>query len=349
MNKLFVHNLCFQHENTNFRLKNINITLKSGEFSSIIGHSGSGKSTLFNLLCGIQKPNSGSIFINNEEVFGKNYNIPPEKRCVGMIFQKPTLFPHKTILENVIFAINNRSRVEKRKKATELLKYIGMQEYIDFFPNMISGGQQQLVTIVRTLANEPKILLLDEPFANLDVMLRRTILDKTLLMIKEYNITSLMVTHDPIEALEISDKLFIMENGSIIQSGKPYEIYSNPFNANVANFFGKLNLIEHRIVGDIIKTKFGNIINSDIKTHLLDKKKIYARPEAFYITNCNDIDSKIDKMIAKVEKINFCHQLLHLSVDDKIYFAKFQITSLPEKHSFVNIELDLTQILILNE
>lgn len=348
MNSLITNNIYFQHENTNFRLKDINITIESGEFSSVIGHSGSGKSTLFNLLCGIQKPNSGSIFINNEEVFGKDSNLPPEKRGVGMIFQKPTLFPHKTILENVTFAINRKNRTEKRKKAYELLEYVGMHQYIDYLPNMISGGQQQLVTIIRTLANEPKILLLDEPFANLDVILRRVILDKTLSIIKEYNITSLMITHDPIEALEISDRLFIMENGSIIQSGKPYEIYKTPFNANVANFFGKLNLIEHEIENNIIKTRFGDIKNANIRNQLLNRKRIYARPEALEITGICDNQSD-SQTIARVERINFCHQLLYLSIDKHVYFAKFQFTALPEKHSFVNIKLDFSQILILNE
>ncbi|MDD9332086.1 MAG: ABC transporter ATP-binding protein [Wolbachia sp.] len=239
---MLVNNICYFYNNHNdFALSNINIQVKKGHVACLLGHSGCGKSTILKLIAGIENPKYGSIFINDRLVASDKASIAVEERNIGLIFQHSALFPHKTVVENIIFAIKNSSKKEKYNIALEILDLLNIEKYEDAYPNVLSGGQQQLVAIARVIAQNPDIVLLDEPFSNLDVLLKRQIRTYILSLFRKKNIPVLMVTHDPQEALEVADFIYVMRNGRIIQSGVSSDIYNRPKDDMLAKFFSELS------------------------------------------------------------------------------------------------------------
>ncbi len=225
---MLVNNVSYHYNgNDNFALRNINIRVQKGSVVCLFGHSGCGKSTILKLVTGIENPRCGSITIGDRLIASNNQSIAIEDRNVGLIFQHPALFPHKTVMENVIFAIKNFSKKEKYSIASEILELLNIKQYENMYPKVLSGGQQQLVTIARVIAQNPDVALLDEPFASLDVLLKYKTRQYILSLLRSKNIPVLMVTHDPQEALETSDFIYIMKDGRIIQSGVPRSLPKN--------------------------------------------------------------------------------------------------------------------------
>ena len=239
---MLVNNVCYSYNNyDDFTLNGIEIQVNKGEIACLLGHSGCGKSTILKLIAGIERPKSGSILINGRLVASDTTSIAIEDRNIGLIFQHSALFPHKTVVENVTFAIKNSSKKEKYHIALEILKLLNIRKYENMYPNVLSGGQQQLVAIARVMAQNPDVVLLDEPFSNLDILLKRQIRRHILLLFRKKNIPVLMVTHDPQEALEVADFIYIMKNGRIIQSGISDDIYNEPKDCTIAKFFSEAN------------------------------------------------------------------------------------------------------------
>ncbi len=326
------------HYNRNsFALNNINIKVNKSAVACLLGPSGCGKSTILKLIAGIEKPKSGSITISDKVIVSDHIFSPIEKRKIGLIFQHPALFPHKTVIENIIFAIKKCNKEEKYKAALEVLNLVNMADYKDLYPHMLSGGQQQLITIARTIAQKPEIALLDEPFSNMDVILKRKIRKDMLSLFKEKNITVLLVTHDPEEALEIADAIYIIRDGNIIQYGTPYDIYYNPKDYALAKFFGELNHFHAVAQKNHVESPFGKIpINLPNDN---DRVIVCIRPEAILLQNHGGIQAIVDS-------VKFFNRMVCINIKSCLYLMRFPVALLPNKGDIISVALDLNQVLI---
>lgn len=223
-------------------VKNISFQLEKGELVSFLGPSGCGKTTLLNIIGGFVKNDSGSIYLEDKDIT----EYPPEKREIVTVFQNYALFPHMNVIENVKYGLKYRgyNKEEQIKLAKEYLKIVGLEGYEKNSVGELSGGQQQRVALARALVLQPKILLLDEPFSNLDAKLKIAMREEIKELQKRLGISMIFVTHDQEEALSISDRIVVMSNGEIVQIGKPEEIYYSPKNRYVAEFIGKINFLK---------------------------------------------------------------------------------------------------------
>jgi len=220
-------------------LNNINLELEKDKIACILGPSGCGKTTLLKLIAGLFKVEKGEILLDNELVSSNNIHVKTEKRKIGFLFQDYALFPHQTVKENLQFAIRDKS---SSHTIEEILDVIKLTDSLKKYPHELSGGEQQRVALARSIIARPNLLLLDEPFSSLDLNLREEVRDDTLHLLQKSNISVLVVTHDPFEAMFISNKIYIMDkNGKIVQSGSPKELYNLPNSSYVANFFGETN------------------------------------------------------------------------------------------------------------
>jgi iron(III) transport system ATP-binding protein len=225
-------------------LRAVSVTVAPGELFALLGPSGSGKSTLLRLIAGFSHAQSGEILIGGEELS----RVPPWKRDIGMVFQNYALWPHMTVAANVAFGLEER-RLPKdviRRRVEAALAMVGLQDYGTRRPGQLSGGQQQRVAVARTIAIEPKVLLLDEPLSNLDAKLRVRMRGELLALQRKLGITTIFVTHDQEEALSISDRVAVLDQGMIQQIGTPMELYDSPVNRFIANFVGTINMIRGR-------------------------------------------------------------------------------------------------------
>lgn len=241
MYKLELKNLSKRFGKT-VALEDIDLEIKTGEFVSFLGPSGCGKTTALRVIAGLVKPDRGTVRINGQDVT----EVPPRFRNLGMVFQNYALFPHMNVFENLAFGL----RVEKmdgatiRRKVEEALATVKLSGLKDRFPHQISGGQQQRVALARALVKNPEILLMDEPLSNLDAKLRQQMRNEIRLIQKKLDITAIFVTHDQEEAISMSDRVVIMQQGKIVQVGTPIEIYEEPRDIFVADFIGKTNILE---------------------------------------------------------------------------------------------------------
>ncbi len=221
---------------------NIDFWVKSEEFLTILGPSGCGKTTTLRMIGGFEKPTSGQILFEGKDIT----EIPPYERPINTVFQKYALFPHMNIYENIAFGlrIKKTSETEIKQRVERMLKLVNLEGFEKRSINSLSGGQQQRIAIARALVNEPKVLLLDEPLGALDLKLRKEMQLELKAMQKELGITFIYVTHDQEEALTMSDKIIIMNDGKIQQIGSPIDIYNEPENAFVADFIGESNIFD---------------------------------------------------------------------------------------------------------
>ena len=209
-----IQNLQYQYKNAKVAtIKDFYLDIEKGEIVSILGESGSGKSTILRLIAGLETPKSGTIMINGETVCNDYTFTPPEKRGVGLVFQDYALFPHMTVAKNIKFGLKNKSRREKQMRLEEMLALVNLSEYKDRYPHELSGGQQQRVALARALAPEPSLLILDEPFSNLDASLQERIRGELRAILKQTGMTSIFVTHDQEDAKSLADRIVYIKNG----------------------------------------------------------------------------------------------------------------------------------------
>ena len=219
-------------------LENINLNIEDGEIISILGPSGCGKTTLLNLILGIAEADGGHIVFNGQDIT----DVPMEKRGFNIVFQDYALFPNLNVYENITYGLRNNPGISTEEEVQELIELLGLEEHLNKRIDQLSGGQKQRTALARTMVMKPKILLLDEPLSALDGVIKESIKDKIRAIANDYNLTTIIVTHDPEEALTISDKVLILEKGGISQYGKPSEIITHPENPFVKKFI--LNQLE---------------------------------------------------------------------------------------------------------
>lgn len=238
-------------------LHDLSFTLLPGEIICLLGPSGCGKTSLLRLAAGVSRPTYGRILIDGIEVAGKSKYVPPEKRNVGLMFQDFALFPHMSVIENVAYGLHALGHKEALETSLRALERVGLAEYRDVFPHGLSGGEQQRVALARAIVPRPQVMLLDEPFSGLDQRLRETIRTESLALLRETRATCIFVTHDPAEAMEISDRILFMRGGRLVQVGKPEELYHKPIDVAAARFFSDLNEIEGKVENGSVGTPFG--------------------------------------------------------------------------------------------
>jgi iron(III) transport system ATP-binding protein len=226
-------------------LRGISLVVEPGEFFALLGPSGSGKSTLLRVLAGFSRPQAGQVLIDGADIG----TTPPWERNVGMVFQNYALWPHLTVERNVAFGLEERRvpAAEVKRRVAEALALVGLEGFAARRPNQLSGGQQQRVALARTIVIEPRVLLLDEPLSNLDAKLRHHMRREILALQRKLGVTTIFVTHDQEEALTMSDRIAVMDQGVIQQVGAPTELYDRPVNRFVADFVGTVNFVKGRI------------------------------------------------------------------------------------------------------
>jgi spermidine/putrescine transport system ATP-binding protein len=299
-------------------LKNLSFDIFPGEFLTLLGPSGCGKTTLLKIISGFESPTDGEVIIENVLV----NNLPPQKRNVHTIFQNYALFPHMNVFENVAFALRCKKVNNQivHQKVLEALKLVELSAFKDRNIQELSGGQQQRVAIARAIINQPKILLLDEPLSSLDYRLRKKMQIELKNLQKQLNMTFIFVTHDQEEALTMSDRIIIFNQGKIEQIGTPYDIYENPHNLYVAKFIGETNIFNitvQSMTNEHIYTKIAgipicckrppNVCNGD-PMHLL------VRPENISVYHADQIDDLSNKLIGKIIDITYKGPTIDLNV-----------------------------------
>ncbi len=241
-------------------VNNLSLTVQMGEILALVGPSGCGKTTTLRLIAGFEKPESGTIHIGESLVNNGRHHTPPEARGVGMVFQDYALFPHLTVFDNVAFGLHKKKNYKRTKEdINSLLALVSLAEYAERFPHELSGGQRQRVALVRALAPKPVLLLLDEPFSNLDADLRSQMREEVRVILKGTKTSAIFVTHDQEEALYIGDRLAVMHKGRLEQIGAPEDIFHHPATRFVAEFMGNTDFLPGKVTGEGIETEIGLI------------------------------------------------------------------------------------------
>ena len=293
-------------------LNNINLQFKKEKIACILGPSGCGKTTLLKLIAGLSKVQEGEIFLNENLVSSSNIHLKTEKRKIGFLFQDYALFPHQTVKQNLQFAIKDKSTSHR---VEEIMDVIKLSDSLEKYPHELSGGEQQRVALARSIIAKPDLLLLDEPFSSLDLNLKEEVRDDTLHLLQKSNISVLLVTHDPFEAMFISNQINIMnKNGEIVQSGSPNDLYNLPNSSYVANFFGETNKFQGVVKDTIVETPVGEFkVENSLESKNVD---IFIRPEAVKLSKEQTPVNGI-KGTVMASKLMGTYSFIHLSVLSK--------------------------------
>jgi iron(III) transport system ATP-binding protein len=237
----------------------VSLTLERGHILALIGPSGCGKTTVLRMLAGFEQPAAGTVEIGGRLMNGPRLNVPPEHRHIGMVFQSYALFPHLSVEDNVSYGLNRLDRGARVAQTRHALRLVGLSDLSARMPHELSGGQQQRVALARALAPDPAVVLLDEPFSNLDAALRRTMRDEVRAILRTSGATAIFVTHDQEEALFMGDRIAVMNHGRVEQVGTPEEIFHAPATRFVADFMGNTDFLPGQVTDDGILTEVGLI------------------------------------------------------------------------------------------
>jgi len=328
-------------------LKNINLELEKDKIACILGPSGCGKTTLLKLIAGLEKTKKGEILLNDIVVSSTKQHLKTEKRKIGFLFQDYALFPHLNVKENLNFAVKNNKMITH--DINEIIEIIKLPNSLQKYPHELSGGEQQRVALARSIISQPDLLLLDEPFSSLDLNLKEEIRDDTLHLLQKSNVTVLIVTHDPFEAMFISNKIYIMKKGGVIvQSGTPQDLYNKPINSYVAGFFGETNKFTGIVENAEVQTPIGKI---QAPKYLESKKvEVHIRPQGVKLmqesTPVNGIKGTV-----MASRLMGEYSFVHLSVlnenNDIVHVHSHMPASFyPDQSSAVGIEIEKEQTFV---
>ena len=354
-------NVTHKYEKNNV-IDNFSMTIESNLVTSLLGSSGSGKTTLLRLATGLEKIQHGEIIFNGFIDSNNNGKLNTETRNIGYVFQDCALFPHLNVEENIFYGLNNYNK-KIIDKINILLKNNNFLHYKKRYPHELSGGQKQLVAVFRALASDPKLIIMDEPFSNLDTRLKEELRDQILHIIKENQVTTLLVTHDADEAMFMSDKIGILNNGKLEQFGTPIEIYTRPKSKFVANFFGDINVFHGLFKNGKFKTILGEFKHK--KNSYQKEYFLIVRSEGLKLLNLNGKHNnnlfEIDKKnlvkcpnIGKIIESKFlgANTIVHLSLtnEKEKYHLHVKIPGINffKANEMVNIFTDLNYTYIFN-
>ena len=310
-NNIVIQNLSQIKDNKRI-LDNINLSIPINKVVCLVGPSGCGKTSLLRAISGLDNFSSGRISFDNKIISKPNYSVPTENRNIGLVFQESNLFPHLNVFKNVSFGSKKKKYKDIQKETFEILKKIGLPHYANVYPHQLSGGQKQLVAIARSLLTKPKLIMMDEPFANLDERLKNKIRDITLHLLQKTFTTALIITHDPDDAMFMGDFIAIMNNGKILQFDTPENIYNNPSSSFVARFFGETLSIKSKVNNKKAKTIFGPINITNLKTG--KEIEIVFRSEAFNITK-NKSKNGTKKIKSRIIAVRYISDNSYLHLD----------------------------------
>ncbi|HOJ69650.1 MAG TPA: sulfate ABC transporter ATP-binding protein [Candidatus Hydrogenedentes bacterium] len=308
-------------------LDDVSIRINDGELVALLGPSGSGKTTLLRVIAGLDQPDpdcGGQIFFNDENV----ENLPARKRQVGFVFQHYALFRHMTVFDNIAFGLRVKPKGQRppesqiRAKVRELLALIQLENLENRYPSQLSGGQRQRVALARALAIEPKVLLLDEPFGALDARVRQDLRRWLRRLHDELHITSVFVTHDQEEAMEVADRIVVMNAGRIEQDGPPDEVFHHPANEFVVNFLGNVNLFRGRVESGV--AVFGPWTLTQSGVSLVDgqEARLFVRPHELDVRATPDGRPALSAVIQRVQTAGPLAKLEVLTADGQTIFAE---------------------------
>jgi len=239
-------------------IDDVSLSVQEGEILGLLGPSGSGKSTLLRVVAGTEQPTRGRVLLDGVEVAGSGTFVEPEDRRVGMVFQDYALFPHLTVSGNVAFGLRGRPASEIAGVVRGLLDRLGLTRYATSYPHVLSGGERQRVALARAMAPNPRVLLMDEPFSSLDGRLRDEVRDRAMAFLREAATTTIVVTHDPDEAMRIADRIGLLQGGRLVQCGRPGDLYARPASLFAARVFSDVNEIHATCRGGRVDTPFGS-------------------------------------------------------------------------------------------
>ncbi len=255
-------------------LEGVDLSVERGSTVALLGPSGCGKTTLLRTIAGLETPDAGEISLSGRTLSAPGVHVPPERRRIGMVFQDWALFPHLDVGSNVAYGLGKEERGSAR--VSETLEMVGLGGFGDRMPNTLSGGQQQRVALARAIAPRPSAILLDEPFSNLDAMLRSKVRSDTHRLLREIGMTTLFVTHDQAEAFVLGDEVAVMNHGTICQQATPNDIYARPANPWVAAFVGEANLVNADAMGGSARSMLGML---DLEHDTTGPCTLLLRPE----------------------------------------------------------------------
>ena len=256
----------------------LTLEVRAAELVAVLGPSGCGKTTLLRLIAGFERPDAGSVTVGETQVAGPGCFVAPERRRIGMVFQDYALFPHLTVEDNVAFGLGRRPREERDALTRRTLELVGLQHKARSYPHELSGGERQRVALARALAPEPEVVLLDEPFSNLDASLRAGLRREVELILRDARATAILVTHDQEEALTLADRLAVMRDGRVVQVGTPEDVYTRPAGRWTAQFLGEVNVLAGVARGADVDTELGTF---DLPWPASGTVHVAVRPEQF--------------------------------------------------------------------
>jgi len=325
-------------------IKNFNLAVPTGSLTCLLGPSGCGKTTVLRLAAGLEDLQGGSIKIKGRLVASETRTLLPEKRDIGLMFQEHALFPHLTVLENVLFGIGRQAVNSRGSTAKMVLQQVDMVAFKDSYPHMLSGGEQQRVALARALAARPGVMLLDEPFSGLDVALRANVREDTMRILKDSLLTTLMVTHDPVEAMMMADHIALMDGGTIVQTGRPSELYRHPGSPFCARFLGEV--LEFRGVVDhgMVKTPLGLVPAAARQDG--EKMVVLIRPEALYFQN-EIADTSVLIKILEIRDLGALSKIIFEVEENGVELqVNVPARELPKVGSKVMVNLDLAMVFV---
>ena len=328
-------------------LTNLNFSIDNNSIVSVLGPSGCGKTTLIRLIAGLEQIQKGEIFLEKSLVANKYLNVPPEKRPISYVFQDFALFPHMTVLENVSFAAGSKSN--KKQLIDQVIHLAKVENFLEKYPHSLSGGEQQRVALARSIAVQPKLLLLDEPFSDLDINLKKEIIDDTLHLINSLESSAIVVTHNAEEAMFLSDAILVMEKGKLIQIGTPHDIYFKPSNLYVASLFGETNIFQSKVEDNTCLTPLGRIKTSNLSNN--QDVDVVVRPEAIKLNLEKSPLLNPNSGVVVDSKFLGNSAIIHMTVNDEKnnkhhIHSRVMGNFLPPPASSVSVTLDEDHVFI---